>query len=566
MKIKFESIIPAIVLAAAAGAAPAFAEDAAAADASAEDPREIIVTAQKSAQSLQSVPMAISAVSGEDLSSRAVMNIGDVTRAVPGLNYQETNGAIQITIRGVGLQVQTGLAEPNIALHIDGVFQPASTEADVPIVDLERVEVLRGPQGTLYGRNATGGTINFITKKPTPTLEAGASLGTGSFNAVRGNAYVSGPLSGDTLMARVSGYYNRDDGYYYNSFLKTRQMGFEKWGLKGAIRYAPSNDVTVDLSGYYQHGSGDTPVQSIFRGTNPLIDGLVAAGFLPAGSVAIDTGNWRTAGETPSTAKFWTAGATLDAQYDASDAISVRSITGFIKHRYGPFVYDADGTSLGIVTVGSPTGEARSQGSKSISQEFNFSGQAGGLKYVAGLFYFHEDADAVSPAYFPSPLIQAVFGAGFAPFTGSPNTLYTGLRSAMTAKTEAYASFADLTYSFTPSLRLNVGLRQTFDRKTFVQSGENNLLVDGAPLSLVSCTAQVTKQRYDRFDYKVRGEADVSDRVLVYGQYQTGFKDGGVNLSVCGDEFGPKRSRVRGRHQIDHVGQDADAQCIGIPL
>ncbi|MDO7836459.1 TonB-dependent receptor [Sphingobium sp. HBC34] len=502
---------------------------------------EIIVTAQKTSQSLQSVPMSISAISGDDLSTRAVQNVGDITRSVPGVNYQETNGATQITIRGVGLQVQTGLAEPNVALHIDGIFQPAATEADVPIVDLERVEVLRGPQGTLYGRNATGGTINFITKKPTSTFEAGGSLGTGSFDAVRANGYVSGPITGETLMGRVSAYYNRDDGYYYNSFLDKRQMGFEKWGVRGALRFLPSSDVTVDLSGYYQHGSGETPVQSILRGTNPLVDGLVAGGLLPAGSVAIDTGKWRTAGEISNTSKYWTAGTTLDAKVDISDALSVRSVTGFIKHEYGPFIYDADGTSLGIVTLGTPGGDGRFQTSKSISQEFNFSGELDKLRYVVGLFYFHETAFAVSPAYFPDPLIQAVFGAGFAPFTGSANTLYTGLRSSMNVKTDGYAGFADLTYSVTPSMRLNVGLRQTFDRKNYVQSDENYLVVNGAPLTLPNCSNLQTKLRFNHFDYKIRAEADIADRVLAYGQYQTGFKDGGVNLSACGDTFKPEK-------------------------
>lgn len=502
---------------------------------------DIIVTAQKSEQSLQDVPISISVVSGSQLQERAILSVADLTRAVPGVNFQETNGATQITIRGVGLQVQTGLAEPNIALHIDGVFQPASTQVDVPIFDIERVEVLRGPQGTLYGRNATGGAINFITRKPTSEFEAELSLGTGSFNAIRANGFVSGPIAGDTLMGRISAYYAQDDGYYRNSFLDIRQMGFEEWGFRGAIRFVPADNLVVDLSGYHQRKSSDETVQTLLQGSNPFIDALIGLGVVPPGSVAIDKQPWRTAGETASTAEVRTTGATLDANWDISDALRIRSLTGFVDHRYGPFIYDGDGTSFFVSTVGIEGGEGRSQSSRSFTHEFNFSGDLAdsNVRYVAGLFYFQEELSAAAPAAL-GPIPAAILGSSFAPITGDPTTLFTGLRSELNSRTIAMAAFGDVTVSLTDSFRLNAGARQTYDRKRSSQTNLNFLFANGAPLTIPSCQDNRINQTFRNFDYKIRAEYDVAPQVLSYVQYQTGFKDGGVNFQVCGDEFDPE--------------------------
>src|SRR5690606_3620419 len=125
---------------------------------------EVVVTAQKRDQTLQEVAGSISALASKQIELRGMQQVEDFFQAVPGVSYSQQSGSQLVTIRGIGLQVDTGIAEPGVASHIDGVFQARSTMAGLDLNDVERIEVLRGPQGTLYGRNATGGAINFISK------------------------------------------------------------------------------------------------------------------------------------------------------------------------------------------------------------------------------------------------------------------------------------------------------------------------------------------------------------------------------------------------------------------
>ncbi len=505
---------------------------------------EIVVTAQKESQSLQRVAGAVSAISGRQLQNRAIQSFGDVARSVPGVDYTETNGASQISVRGVGLLVATGVAEPNVAVHVDGVFQPQATEIDVEPVDIDRVEILKGPQGTLYGRNATGGAVNFVTAKPTDDFRGAISVGTGSFAAARASGYASGPLIDNQLDGRLSAYYASDDGYYRNTYLNRNEAGFEKYGFRGALRERFAPNFTVDLTGYYQHMDMDGPIQTLLRGSNPFVDALIGAGVLQPSQIVTDTRPDHDAGETSPHTSAHTWGLTMDASWDISKAFAVRSVTGYINHQYGPSVFDADGTSLGIVNIGggAPFGP-RVQTSRSFSQEFNIHGRLldDRLKYLGGLFYFQEDADATIPSVFLDPTIQAVLGQALAPLTQDPDTLFTGQQQSMSSRTRSYAVFGDATYSVAPTFRLNFGARESFDRKRFGQNISFGADLSGVPVTLPLCHGLETKLDYDRFDYKARAEWDAADHILAYGQYETGFKDGGVNISGCGDVFAPEK-------------------------
>ena len=510
---------------------------------------EIVVTANKREQSLQDVAISLTALSSQQLEDRAIVNIRDVAQQSPGMNIATNSGTTRITIRGVGLQVATGVAEANIAQHIDGIFQSQATMPSVAPVDLEQIEVLRGPQGTLYGRNSTGGTINFITSKPTYDLEAGGSIGIGSWDGRRADAYVSGPLVDDTLLARVSGYYSENDGYYHNTFLDTRLNAAKEYGTRGALRLVPSDTVTIDLSAYYQREKGSYPPQTLLRGSIPLLDVLT----MPPGegmgplvdpdTVVVDSRPYRTAGNFDPLLRKWTWGGTLDVNVEAADWLTVRSLTGLIRHRFGPSYFDGDGTSYPMVEIGNED-DPREQRSRAFSQEVNLSGENfdDRLQWLLGYYYFSGRIDARIPAIFPDPLVQGLLGAGFGPlFPDATTVLFQSQGQALTEDTTSNAVFADMTFAILPALRLNVGGRYSADRKDTTQDVVVALNVDGNDLVLELCPNLRTRQKFNEFNGKARLEFDPADRVMTYVQWQNGFKDGGLNISACGDTFEPEK-------------------------
>ena len=197
--------------------APAFAQDDPIQTRSGAAPQssgiaDIVVTAQKRAESVQDIPIAVSAIGGEALAQRGVTDLTAIASTVPGLNVSEQVGQARLTLRGIGVDnISTG-AESSVAFNQDGVFFSRSAAALASFYDVERVEVLRGPQGTLYGRNATGGSVNILTNRPTFSTKAGVSLTYGNYDTVNAEAYYSTGLS-DTVAMRVAGQIQNHSGY-----------------------------------------------------------------------------------------------------------------------------------------------------------------------------------------------------------------------------------------------------------------------------------------------------------------------------------------------------------------
>ena len=183
---------------------------------------EIIVTAQKREQSINDVGLTIEAFSGEELAKRKITSLSDVASAVPGLSYAATATSTPVfTLRGVGFYDSSLAGYPTVSVYTDEIpLQfPAMTKHSA--FDLQRLEVLKGPQGTLFGQNSTGGAINYVTAKPTNAFDAGLSLNYARFNTIQAQGYVSGPIT-DTLKARLAGMYSNQDGFYENGASPTR--------------------------------------------------------------------------------------------------------------------------------------------------------------------------------------------------------------------------------------------------------------------------------------------------------------------------------------------------------
>jgi len=209
---------------------------------------ELVVTAQKRAESLQDVPIAVSAFESDFLQDIGFEDIFDLENYTPGLYFNQSQSATQTTIilRGIGTSGNNAGFEPSVGIFIDGVYRSRTGAGIFDMPDLERVEVLRGPQSTLFGRNTIAGTINIITKKPEYEFGGSAEVSYGNYDYINTRATVTGPL-GDKAALRVTGIFTDRDGYIHNVHLDTKLNDRNRWGLKGQLLLNPTDTFEARL-------------------------------------------------------------------------------------------------------------------------------------------------------------------------------------------------------------------------------------------------------------------------------------------------------------------------------
>jgi len=491
---------------------------------------EIIVSAQKREASLQDVPAAISAIGSADLEVRGIQSSSDIAMQIPNFNYSQVNGSALLSIRGVGLEIITGVGEPAVAMHIDGVYQPRVATSTVGTYDLERIEVLRGPQGTLYGRNANAGAINFITKPPADEFEVSGHAGYGNFNAIAMDFGVTGPVT-DWLSARFSAMYESRDGYVDNLSNGQDLMGSKAQGARAAFRASLFDNVTADLIAYTQYNESNGPIQQPV--TAPQFPSTLGAGF------SLDPHKERLDVEPVEEVNLWAV--TGIVEWDAPLDMTVKSITGFThSDQTQTQPYDGDSTDAEFILVG------RDDASDSFTEELNISGRAfegwsfGTLDWIGGVFYLKEDLQQSIPVDFPNglvplppPLTSAItdqLGITLDPVSGGPLALHMEQKHVQT--TVSYAGFVDLSFTMLDLVTLVAGGRYSVDEKEVSQT-RTFLIGD-------SCTDLKDERRWESFSPKIGVQTAFMEDHMVYAQYQEGFKSGGFNLSGCGDQFEPE--------------------------
>jgi outer membrane receptor protein involved in Fe transport len=307
-------------------------------------PGEIIVTAQKRSESINSVPMSITAATGEQLLQQGIVDPSQLSKIVPSFVFTQTGyGTPVYTIRGVGYQDNTLAAAPAVSVYVDEVPIPFPAETLGTGLDLERVEVLKGPQGILYGENSTGGAVNYIAAKPTSTFQTGFDGSYGRFNSVNLQGFVSGPLS-DTLKVRASARLTRSDDWQYDYLRADSNGAADKLMGRLLLDWQPVSQlsVAVNFNAWRDRSDSQAP-QAI--GLNPVVASVGL--YPPMLNYPLAPANDRAAD--------WTAGRSLQMDntfYQASvraslaltDEIDLTSITSYEHYkRYMPM--DADGTS-----------------------------------------------------------------------------------------------------------------------------------------------------------------------------------------------------------------------------
>lgn len=232
---------------------------------------DIIVTAQKRSERLQDVPLAVTAVTGEALAARQINDTSSLVQAVPSLTFQQAANPVasSFRIRGIGTSLFGLGNESSVALVVDGVVSARQTQNFTDFADIERVEVLRGPQGTLFGKNATAGVISVVTERPSRTLEARGSLTVAEMGEYRASGTVSGPLT-DTIGVRLTGYYNDVGGNIRNVLTGHDANATKSWGLRGKLEWRPSDALTFLLAGDYRKSDANCCQNVLVKIGNPF--------------------------------------------------------------------------------------------------------------------------------------------------------------------------------------------------------------------------------------------------------------------------------------------------------
>jgi iron complex outermembrane receptor protein len=523
-------------------AMPALAQEVAA-DAPDVGIADIVVTAQKRTERLQDVPVAVTVLSGATLENRGALNLENAQYLVPSLNFQKSGVAINqsLFLRGVGTSTFSIAGEPSVSTVVDGVVFSRAGEAFSDLVDIERIEVLRGPQGTLFGKNSSAGVVNIVTRRPGDEFGIAADASWFEGNEWRLRGSVDAPLS-DTIKSRLTGFYSKYDGNIYNDFHDRDVNGYERYGVRGIIEATPSDKVTLTLIGDWRKASDDCCVEVVaappLTGTG-AVDATALAFIQPALPPLQGSDTRRVNTNTINRNEETSWGLSLQADVELGGQL-LTSITAYRSYdnnevRDGDWV---DQPYIGvpqIADVGPQTGTT-------FSQELRISSIGNNvIDYVAGAFFSSADttrrftrnvtqcAAAVPPA--PTVLTPCTSPLAAAP-TFPTGTAFFG------SDFTNFALFGQATWNVTEQLRLIGGLRFTLDQLDVFHSRQTALAGPGIqPSGPIVNGVLATADRPWRgkaTNENISGRAgvqyDISDNHMVYATYARGYKGPAFNV------------------------------------
>ena len=528
MKLKTALLGSAIAIAPLLAFSSANAQTESSAD-EAQDDNVIVVTATKRAQNIQDIPAAIAAVSGDALEQRGITDPSDLQFLTPSLQVGKSQGNTAFTIRGVGFN---SVGSPAVAVHVDGVFQPRPSMGDLAQIDVDRVEVLRGPQGTLYGRNANGGVINFLSTRPTDELEGQFKARYASFDEIYLEGIVNWPLGPDAGARIVVAHNNQKEGFVEN-IGGGPEIGNEGFtAARMALDFGLSENLKVELTGSYVIRDG-----AVYTSLGQTAPRTVGARGAPFGDLAAFGGNlyaalgavWSsipntTTANDPSSSDRKAVSLSGVVDWDIGD-FKIRSITGY-QDFYEDHRSDFDGTNVTIY-------QGRNiRDSETFTQELNLSGKVGPLDVIVGGFYLDE-------TYSQDLSITQPNGNG----SFLPNAKLSFITPYY--KTKAVAAFTDLTLNLGDNFRVSGGLRYSEDKQNTFQDFRILANIRTAPNVVISpgiqCNAALPELKFNSTTPRVGVQFDASGNTTIYGNYSEGFKVGGYNTDgTCNDPFEPE--------------------------
>ncbi len=536
-------------------AVPALAQsnDTAAQPVEQGDVGEIIVTAQKRAQNLNDVGLSITAASSDQLAAAGIQNAGDLAKITPGFTFTKSqDGTPLYTLRGVGFNDYTLGASPAVSVYVDQVPLAYGAFTQGVSLDLERVEVLKGPQGILFGQNSTGGAINYIAAKPTQTLEAGITASYGRFDTFDGEAYISGPVS-DTLSVRLAGATTISGPWQYN-YNRDASLGRQDQ-LRGRFQaeWKPSDRLTLLFSANGWRDKSDTQagqLQALFLQLDETSAPVAAAaGSADLAETLRRISVFRSLTPAPDNARAadWDADRALKrddgfyqlslrGDYELTDDITLTSITAWSRYNEN-YVVDRDGTPLKNAGVNA---DGRV---KSFTQELRLSGDMSGINWLLGGNYAKNKVRSANDILTGDSTNTAILPGG--PWIAASTTTITQNITdwAIFGNVEAEvtdtitllggARYAESKNSYTSCMAGDIGMRTTFGALSDLISG-----TPGAPLGPTDClsmdattfentrTPYADKLKEDNFSWRLGVNYKPGHNVLVYALASRGYKSG----------------------------------------
>ncbi len=486
---------------------------------------EIVVTARRRTETLQSVPLSVSAFGEEDVDALQAQDLSGIQYAVPNLYLDDGDASnAVIFLRGIGQNDSLAFVDPGVSVYIDDVYISRTQAAMFDLFDVERIEVLRGPQGTLYGRNSPGGAVKVITRAPGEELEYHLEAGYGRFDSVTARARVSGPLARD-LKGKLAISYRARDGFNRNRFTGRDDGDLNRLSWRAGLYYEPHSDLRLTLTIDGRIDRPDTSRSPVRRTglvafPDPFADPANATFFPPA------TDNYLADTNANDFSDITTVGVALKAEWQLADDWALESITAWRSFDFD-LELDTDGSPLPVLDV------VLFEDSRTFSQELRVTYDDGERWSVTGgLFFFHDidhtlaGFDLKSAGVFGFPVILFGFPVAQAGKTDQ--------------RTDSYAVYLDATYRLSERFSFEAGLRYTLDEKRARRQLENFfdpnfLLADlNAPPPFLQGVGVPTpllkgKKRFNAFTPRVALSYDLSEDAMVYASVSRGFKSGGFD-------------------------------------
>ena len=508
---------------------------------------EIIVKAERREANLQDVPVAISSFSSDILAAKQVETIGDLQSLVPNLSIHvgDANNAVAY-IRGIGQIDSIAFFEPGVGIYLDDVYLGRAQGAFLDVIDVERIEVLRGPQGSLYGRNTIGGAIKYVSAASTDELSGSISATVGNYDRLDLKASLSGPIS-ETIGGRITVAKLKHEGYSDNSFDGKEDGDRDVIFVRGLLDVQLNDDITAQFSMDYSQASPkrsrtpakETPISILI--VDPFTFGFSQQDF-PA-----DIDPFKVNVDFNSTESTETIGYNLNVTWQLSDELAIKSISSYRELEYGTEI-DLDGTPLNAFGIFYFNDQDQ------FSQELQLSYQSDRLSLVSGLYYYEEKGDTFDGGVFSNFLIAA---AGEATF-----------------ETRSAAVFGQIDYAFSDKLTAILGFRYTDEEKDYSRVVEDFNLTAlagiqfdagtgaisylnpgllnpssanlglGGPVGVARPAANPDTAKFDNFSPKFGLKYRLNDETNVYASVSTGFKSGGFNGRLADGQLDPYKEET----------------------
>lgn len=492
---------------------------------------EVVVTARRREERLQDVPISTTAFTVSELENRSITKMEDLMQATPNLSFDSIGrkNEARVYIRGVGQDNPLIRNDPGVGIYVDGVYLARIQGSMFDTLDLERIEVLRGPQGTLFGKNTIGGAINVVTVKPGPDLGGYVKVGAGNFDYRAIKAAANIPLIEDQLFVRASVNINDRDGYMHNVFDGADLMSDRVRAGRVSLRYLATPDLeftlTADASQQHENGTMNNcqwdPAPSALApggtlatlmGLDALLGTTIFQDFRAACMQAEQLGPDQGASDVAPDSNFDVYGATGTVDWRTGPT-DIKSITAWRKVESVNNI-NIDGSSYALLDqIGFPGFQEQ------LSQEFQFSGVSFGdrLRWITGVHLFKEDIESRAGGCF----LPAV------PLLGCDRSKYNSTQ----ISNESVGVFGEATWSLTERLDFTAGIRNTRESKDTQTATYSS--------STGKVSSAVVDDSWDVWTPRFSASFDVSDQVMVYGSWSRGFKSGGL-IGASGRTFEPE--------------------------